>query len=153
MPLIHYSTYVFLPGGFPAANMELEVMLTGGNVAVPLRADKAGTTPQANPVMTDEFGLVTFYAPPGDYSVWLAGTVWPLTVDETESDPAWPGTFIHHQLTPSSVWTIDHWFGVQPAVTALAAGQRVETDVEHPSPTQTVLTFGAPQAGTAYLRR
>ena len=153
MPLIKYSTYVSYPGGGPAADVELTVYLTGGNIAVPLRADKAGTTPLANPVTTDSEGLVTFYAPPGDYSVWLAGTVWPQTVDGTENDPAWPGLFIHHQITPAAVWTVDHWFGIQPSATVLAAGQRVEADATHPSPTQTVLTFGAPQAGTAYLRR
>lgn len=153
MPLIHYSTYVFLPGGNPAADMELTVYLTGGNVAVPLRADKAGTTPLANPVMTNADGLVAFYAPPADYSVWIAGTVWPLTVDPAETDPAWPGTFIHTQSTPATTWTIDHWFGIEPSTTVLVDGQRAEADVQHPDGMTTVLTFGAPTPGVAYLRR
>ena len=153
MPLIHYSQYVFYPGGGPAAFVDLEVMLTGGNIAVPLLADKAGTVPLPNPVTTDADGLVTFYAPPGDYSVWLAGTVWPLLVDDTETDAAWPGLFVHTQSTPATVWTVDHWFGVEPTVSLMVGGQEAEASVTHPSSTQTVITFSQAVSGTAHLRR
>lgn len=153
MPLIHYSTYVFLPGGGPAADMELTVYLTGGNVAVPLRADKAGITPLDNPVTTDGDGLVSFFAPPGDYSVWLAGTVWPVIPDASETDPAWPGSFIHTQSTPAQVWTINHFFGIEPTATLVLDGTVSEAQVTHPSTTQTVITFSQSVAGTATLRR
>lgn len=155
MPLVRYSQFFFNPGGGEAAGVPMRVTLTGGNQLTRLFADKAGTQPLPNPLETSEdpAGLLSFFAPPGDYTVWYAGDAWPLPVDEDETDPAWPGLFIHHQITPATVWTIQHHFGVQPAVTVLSAGQRVEPETTHPSPTQTVLNFSSPQAGTAYLRR
>ena len=153
MPLIHYTQYVFYPGGNPAANIELPVYLAGGNVAVPLRADKAGTTPLANPVMTDSDGRVTFYAPPGDYTVWLAGTVWLMLPDETETDPAWPGTFVHTQTVPATVWNVAHYFGIEPAVDVVTDDAEIQGEVSHPDDEHTVITFGAPITGVARLRR
>jgi len=153
MPLIHYTQYVYYPGGGPAADVELTVYIAGGNVAVPLRADKAGTTPLANPVTTDGDGLVSFYAPPGDYTVWLAGTVSFMLPDATETDSAWPGLFVHEQSTPATVWTVNHFFGVQPAVSLMVGGQEAEASVSHPSATQTVITFSQAVSGTAHLRR
>lgn len=153
MPLIKYSTYVYLPGGNPAANLPCPVYLAGGNQLVPLRADKAGMTPLPNPPTTDADGLVEFYAPPGDYTSWLAGAPVLLTVAEDEADECWPGTFIHEQATLSATWTINHYFGIQPQATVLVAGQRAEVDVMHPDANTTVLTLGAPAVGVALLRR
>lgn len=151
MPLIKYSQYLFLPGGNPAANLPMTVYLAGGNVAVPLRADKAGTTPKPNPSNTDGDGYLEFYAPPGDYTTWIAGTASVFLPDDP--DPAWPGVFIHEQNTLSATWTVSHYFGIQPQATVLVAGQRTEVDVHHPDDNTTVLTLGAPAAGVALLRR
>lgn len=153
MPLIKYATYVFLPNGNPAANVPCPVYLAGGNILVPLRADKAGTTPLSQPPVADGDGLLTFYAPPGDYTTWIAGTPVLLVVADDETDPSWPGLFIHDQSTPQATWTVDHYFGVEPSVSCLVAGQHIEADVTHPDTETTVITFAAPTVGVAYLRR
>lgn len=153
MPLIRYSTYIFHPGGDPAAGVTVTVRLSGGSSPSLLRADKPGAVARPNPVQTDPDGLLWFYAPPGDYETWYGGTRWPLLVDESETDEAWPGLFIHEQAVPATTWTIDHWFGVEPAVTILRDGIERKAGVSHPTPTQTVVTFGTPTGGVAHLRR
>ena len=153
MPLIKYRQYIFNPGGDYAEGVEVMVHLCGGNVAVPLRADKSGTQPLPNPATTGEEGLLEFHAAPGHYGVWYGGTFWPLLVAEEETDPVTPDLFVHTQVTPATVWTVDHWFGTQPDVTVLVDGQPLDASITHPSATQTVITFAAPFTGVAHLRR
>jgi hypothetical protein len=153
MPLIKYSQYLTLPDGSPAANMAVGLWLLGGNQLVPVFSDKAGTSPVSNPVTTDGEGLVSVYAAPGALTAELAGQLFHLLVDATETDPAWPGTFIHTQAVAASVWTVEHHFGTQPAVTSLVLSQPVEAEVSHPDDETTVITFSTPTAGTAQLRR
>lgn len=153
MPLIHYRQFLTYPDGDPAAGVAFPVWNLGGNVLAPVFSDKPGAVPLANPVMTDSEGLLEFYAPPGSYTVDVAGAIVHALVAGTETDPAWPGLFIHVQSVAATVWTVNHHYGVEPAVTVLAAGQQAEADVTHPTSEQTVITFGGPTAGTAYLRR
>lgn len=153
MPLIKYASYIYLPGGNPAANLSVPVYLAGGNQLVPLRADKPGTMPLANPPTTDADGLLTFYAPPGDYTTWLAGAPILLSVADDETDEAWPNTLVHMQTVAATVWTVDHYFGIKPSVFVDVGNSQVEAEVSHPSLTQTVLTFSSAQSGAAYLRR
>lgn len=152
MPLIHYSHYFYYPGGGPAGGEEMTVMRAGGNQPTALFSDKAGTVPLTNPLETENDGRLSFYAAPGNYAVWFVGEYWAVPVDEDETDPAWPGLFVHEQSTPSAVWTVNHHLGIEPSATVLVDGQRTEADVTHPSTSQTVLTFGAPTAGVAHLR-
>lgn len=153
MPLIHYVQYLTFADGTPAADYPAPVRLLGGNVLVPLFSDKGGTAPLANPPMSDGDGLVEFFAAPGEYATDISGNVFHYDVSATEVDDAWPGTFVHEQLTPATVWTVAHHFGSQPSVTVLVGGARVETAVEHPDDETTVLTFSPATAGTAFLRR
>lgn len=153
MPLVKYSQYITYPDGNPAGDRMQQVELLGGNVAVPLFSDKAGTLPLSNPVTTDGDGLAMFYAAPGSFVTELAGELFHFTVDATEPDDAWPGVFVHEQPIAALVWTVDHHIGAPPAVTVLVAGAVAETAVTHPTPEQTVLTFSSPTAGTALLRR
>ena len=153
MPLIRHSQYVFYPGGGPASGILLGVNLRGGNQLVPLFSNKAGTTPQANPVTTGPYGEVDFYAAPGDYVVWLAGESFPVPVDASETDESWPDTFVHTQATPATSWTIGHHFGVRPSVTILVEDRVTEADVTHTDDETAVVTFGAPTGGVALLRR
>lgn len=153
MPLIKYGQYLTYPDGNPVSEMPYPVMLLGGNVLIPTFADKTGTTPVSNPVMTDTDGLLTFYAAPGTYCTDVSGTMFHYEVDATEPDDAWPGTYIHLQSTPAQVWTVEHHFGVEPEVTVLVAAAVTDGEVTHPDPETTVITFGAPITGTALLRR
>lgn len=153
MPLIKYSQYLTFPDGLPASNYSTSVRLLGGNVLVPTFIDKAGTTPLANPTTTDVDGLREFYAAPGAFYTDIAGNVFHYAVDATETDPAWPGTFVHTQTTAATQWTVAHHFGVEPSVSVLVDGQVTDADVAHTDEEITVITFGVPAMGTAYLRR
>lgn len=153
MALIKYFQYLTYPGGDPAADISLPVYWVGGNVLVPTFTSKAGTTPLANPVLTDNNGLLTFYAAPGSYFTDVSGILFQYVVDPDETDPAWPGTFVHVQASPSFTWTVNHHFGVQPSVDVIVDGAEAKAEVSHPDTGTTVITFGASTAGTAYLRR
>lgn len=153
MPLILYSQYITYPDGSPAAEVDVPVWLLGGNQLVPVFSDKAGTTSVANPVTTDVDGLISVYAAPGALTAELAGQLFHFLVDATETDPAWPGTFIHTQASAATVWTVEHHFGVRPTVQVVTAENAVETEVSHGDSETTVITFGAPATGVAYLRR
>ena len=153
MPLIKYAQYITYPDGNPAAEVMQTVFLLGGNVAVPMFGDKAGTLPLGNPLTTDGDGLLEFYAAPGSFITELAGQIFHFLVDAAEPDDAWPGAFVHEQLVAAAVWTVNHHIGAPPAVTVLVDGQVVEGDVVHTGPETTQITFGSPIAGTALLRR
>lgn len=153
MPLVKYFQYLTYADGQPAANAAFPVQLLGGNVLTPLFSDKPGAVPLANPIMTDGDGLATFYAAPGDFATDISGNVFHYDVDPTETDEAWPGLFIHEQAVAATVWTVNHRFGVQPTVTVLVDGARVEATVAHPSSETTTITFSPATAGTAFLRR
>lgn len=153
MPLIHYQRYITYPDGHAAANVTLPVWLLGGNILVPLFADKAGTTQVSNPAETDGDGLISVYAAPGVLMTELASQIFLFLVDPAEPDDAWPGTFVHEQDTPAAVWTVEHHFGVEPSVDIVIGGAPVEATVDHPDSSTTTLTFSSAQSGTAYLRR
>jgi len=153
MPLILYSQYIAYPDGSPASEIEIPVLLLGGNQLIPLFSNKAGTTPVANPVTTDVDGLISAYAAPGALTAELAGTFFHFPVDSTETDPAWPGTFIHTQVSAATVWTVAHHFGVEPSVTVLVDDDAVEAAVSHTDDETLTITFGASTTGVAYLRR
>lgn len=153
MPLIKYSQYLAFPDGTPAADTAFPVRLLGGNLLVPVFTTKAGTTPLANPVMTDGDGLLEFYAAPGSFYTDIGGVVFHYQVDGAETDDAWPDTFIHTQASAATVWTVEHHFGVEPDVTVLVSSSVTTAAVSHPDNETTTITFGSPTSGTALLRR
>lgn len=153
-PLVHYFGTVNFPGGGTPANYPVSVINRGGNQLTLLFTDQAGTTPQPNPITTDGFGMVSFYAAPGDYIIPLAGDIFSVMVASSHTDPVWPDLWVHDQSTPAAVWTITHHFGVQPQVEILIAGQVTQaSSITHPDNETTTITFAAPTAGVAYLRR
>lgn len=153
MPLIKYGQFLTYPDGNPAAGASFAVRLTGGNTLVPVFADKAGTVPLANPVETDQNGLLTFYAAPGSFYTDIAGSLFHYPVDAEEQDDAWPGTFVHVQDVPATVWTVAHHFGIEPEVTVLVSATVTPGTVAHTDTHTTTITFGNPVTGTALLRR
>ncbi|RIV20340.1 hypothetical protein DYU11_20015 [Fibrisoma montanum] len=67
---------------------------------------------------------------------------------------AWPGSFLHTQSTPASVWTINHNLGYRPAgiVVRDSAGSLWAYEVEYLTTNTLTLSFGNAQfAGSAYL--
>jgi hypothetical protein len=151
--LVPYSATIFFPGGNRAVNTAVGVRMLGSNVLPLIFTDSGGAFPAPNPFMTDGNGFLTFFASPGLYLSRLAGTEYPIPVDPGYVPSVWPDVFVHAQAVPASVWTVNHFFGTHPGVSVVSAGAEVEAQVDHPSMTQTVITFGVPTTGTAYLRR
>lgn len=151
--IVLYSTFLQFPGGGPAANYPVPVFSMGSNQLTLTFTDQSATTPLNNPVVTDEFGEVTFWAAPGNYVALLAGEYFSIPVHESIDDPVWPDLWIHEQVTPSMQWIIDHHFGVTPGTEIVIMGEETESSVSHPSNEQTVISFGAATTGFAYLRR
>lgn len=70
--------------------------------------------------------------------------------DYLSAHPVTSGT-VHTQAATAATWTIPHSFGRRPAVSVyLATGEEVDADVVA-TPTQVVVTFASPQAGSAIL--
>src|SRR3990172_12784114 len=143
MPFPAYSTFLSVPGGDPAADWPVGVFSRGSTQPTLLFSDSVATTPLANPVMTDGEGRLFFYAAPGDYMVPLAGEWFWVPLDSSVTEVVWSNLWTHEQETPSSVWTINHHFGVSPSVEILIDGESVESVVTHPSLSQTVITHGS----------
>jgi len=63
-------------------------------------------------------------------------------------------SYMHVQSSPSNTWTINHNLEHTPAaVSVLDSARTVCTGrVEHPTINQTIIKFGSPFSGTAYLR-
>ncbi len=151
--LPQYSAVIFFPGGDPAAGATITVSLDGSNVVPLLFADSAATTPIGPGIVADLSGAISFYAAPGLYLAQLAGTYSRVGPDPGWGAPVVPDVFIHTQTMPAAVWTIDHYFDTKPAVSIDTGTAHVETQVDHPTLTQTVLTFSSAVTGAAYLRR
>lgn len=148
-----YRAMIFFPGGNPAAGASINVSSDGSNVAPLLYLDSAGTLVSPNPIIADGMGTITFYASPGFYLAWISGAAYRIRVDPAWPDPVYADVFIHEQTVASATWTVDHHFGTDPSVTIITGGTQVESQITHPSVTQTVITLSAPLTGTAYLRR
>lgn len=152
--LVQYTAMLFFPGGGQAIGASIGVSVDGSNQAPMMYADALGAVPEANPMVGDATGTITFYASPGLYLAELAGTWTRIPIDPSYPDPVFPNLYVHTQAVASDVWTINHFFGVNPSVTLVGGAlQSEETEVSFPSPTQTVLTFSSAQTGTAYLRK
>jgi len=66
--------------------------------------------------------------------------------------PAGGAGFVFSQITPSTVWTINHDLGRYPAVTLVdSAGDAMMTDYDYVDANTIIVTFSAATAGTAYL--
>lgn len=151
--IVLYSTYLQFPGGNPAANYPIPVSPMGSNQLALIFTDQTGTVAADNPVITDSYGQVVFWAAPGNYLASLAGEYFGVPVDESITESVWPDLWIHEQSTPSTVWTVNHHFGVQPGTEIILSGEESEAVVSHPTNETTVFTFGIPTVGFAYLRR
>lgn len=58
--------------------------------------------------------------------------------------------YVHTQVAPSAVWTINHNLGRYVIVTLLSVGSvEIEGSVTHPSMNQVQVTFAIPVAGVA----
>jgi hypothetical protein len=153
MGLVLYSQFIQFPDGTPAADFPVPVLRRGSNQLSLLFQDELGTLPAANPFVTDGDGFMSWWAAPDEYETWMSGFPLRIPIDPSHTAAVLPGLWVHQQSTPATVWTVDHHFGVEPAVSVLVAGQHTEADVTHPDAQTTVITFAVPTVGMAQLRR
>jgi len=66
--------------------------------------------------------------------------------------PAGGAAFVYQQVSPATIWTINHNLGYKPSVELLDSGsQEIDGEVSHPSDNQTVVTLNPASAGSARL--
>lgn len=103
--LVQYTTWVYYPGGGQAADREVDVLHRASNQGAPMYTDATGGTPLANPLTTDNDGMITFFAPPGDYVVVLGGESYPVPLDASVTQPVRPTPRLHER-TADEVFTV-----------------------------------------------
>lgn len=154
MSLVSYLTMLFYPGGGFASDFPIPISLHGSNQEPPLFADAAATVRLENPVTSNQFGEVRFFAAPGHYMAELAGEMFYVPLDPERTEPVWQDLIVHTQDVESSVWIVNHHFGTRPVVDIIIDGVAdTQATVTHPDGERTVITFGSPTVGTAQLRR
>lgn len=61
-------------------------------------------------------------------------------------------TYVHNQVVPSDVWTIDHNLGKYASIMVVdSGGTTLEPDIHYNSSVQVTVMFGSPTSGKAYL--
>lgn len=78
------------PDGGHAKNTAVEVRSLGGTILITLYDDPYRNTIIDNPVLTDEFGNLSFYANPGRYLLKLGDWAHKITVAEDPMEPDVP---------------------------------------------------------------
>lgn len=86
MALQLYSARYWLPNGNLSANRPANVFPELSNVHASLFADQAGTIPLPNPLSTDGGGLLTFWAAPGNYWVYIDSETFAVSVGITNEE-------------------------------------------------------------------
>lgn len=146
------TEFEFPTGGF-ATGVAITVRRASDNALATLYTDKSKTSTVSNPIQTDEFGNLSFWAEPDEYNLVTPGLE-TLRVS-IPKHPAEPGTGgesaqVWDQNTPAATWTIPHTKGRIPVVQVYVAGEQVVGDIDA-TDTQVVVTHAAPVAGKAIL--
>jgi hypothetical protein len=86
MALVLYSDLYWFPNGAIASNTPAAVFQHHSNTLIPLFADLAGTIPLPNPLNTDAFGNLTFFAEEGKYWVHIDTETFLIDVGLSEEE-------------------------------------------------------------------
>jgi hypothetical protein len=148
------------PNGEPAAGDLVTVKKPNGQAAT-LFKDAAGQIPLPNPVPTDDYGNLFFFANPGTYVLKFSEMSIPITVqvhpDEEVAEV--PGgqasSYTHVQTAPASLVLINHGIpNWKPAgvmcIDTLGSVNEFEY-IAYPASGIVEITFGADFSGTIYL--
>lgn len=154
MAIAPYSEKYIYPDGTDATGALAYVYPRSVTAPADLFADLAGTVPLPNPLNVGSGGTLSFFVENGDYWVYVNGQSFYVIIDtDMALSQVWPSTFVHDHPVSEAVWTVNHGLNSKPAVTALVAGQIFAGDVIYLDDDSLTITFGAPTAGVAYLRR
>ena len=86
MALQQYSARFWLPNGSLSPNRPANVFPRLSNIHADLFADQAGTIPLPNPLSTDGGGLLTFWAAPGNYWIYINEEAFAVSVGVTSEE-------------------------------------------------------------------
>lgn len=156
MPLAPYREPFWYPDNSPASGQKLYVFPRSGPPLAQLWADQAGTIPLPNPLVLPPNGIADCWVLAGDYWGYINGQSYYLVVDLDENlTRVWPATFVHDHPVPETSWLIMHGLTSFPAVSVLDTDDQEipGVDVQYHDQDSLTISFGAPIAGTAYLRR
>lgn len=138
-----YGTGIAYPGGAPASNQAIIVVLEGTDTPADLFNDVEGTIPLVNPIATDNYGNISFFAEEGVYELLIRGSRTRIFIQGTEGEPGPPGVaggIEYVQSVPSASWSFDvpEELGRTPNVSVYVDGQFVLADVYADSSTVNV---------------
>lgn len=155
MALAPYAENYWTPDGAPASGQKLHVYPRSGPPLAELWTDATGTVAVPNPVVLPSSGIASFWVEAGDYWGYINGSSFYLVIDtDPELTRVWPATFVHNHPTAEPVWTVDHGLKSFPSVSTLNTDNEItQGDVAYLDDSRLTITFGAPVAGRAYLRR
>lgn len=155
MALAPYTERYWYPNETFAAGVPLHIFPRFSNIHAQLYADQAGTVPVSNPVLTDSNGWVSVWVENGDYWGFISRQAFYLIIDlDPNLTHVWPSTFRWEQTVPGTVWAINHGLNSFPAVSVLSTdNELIVGDVTYVDDDNLTITFGAPMAGTVFLRR
>jgi hypothetical protein len=73
---------IIFPNGDPAAGVAITVVARAGSTPVSIFSDAAGAVPAANPISTDAYGNLFFYAQIGEYDLLVGDARVPISIDQ-----------------------------------------------------------------------
>jgi len=156
MALVQYSDLYWFPNGAIASNTPAAVFQHHSNTLIPLFADLAGTIPLPNPLNTDAFGNLTFFAEEGKYWVHIDSEAFLIDVGLSEEEAdlstgvATGGELSINAGNPQAV-DIGALVGYVADVNALTSAVPVLVKVDEPAQTVALDAAALTRATTSWL--
>lgn len=153
MSLSRYTEPFTYPDGRPAAGVAVTVYHHATSTKAILYNDSEGTSPQANPVVTDVAGMLDFYIEAGFYDLSANGELFGAYVGIAAENPDYVAPVVHTQVTPSTSWVFNHQLGIQyPDVEVFVGSVRHYPAIDYNVDVATI-SFPLPATGVAIARR